>query len=56
VSLQGTEEKGIFHGGTVLLIIGWFLAVYYTNTYSGGKLRDLLFHYKAGESSPWLSS
>ena len=39
----------------MLLIVGWFLAVYYTNTYSGGKLRELLFHYKAGASSPWLS-
>ena len=52
---KGLKKKGFAMAGTVLLIIGWFLAVYYTNTYSGGKLRDLLFHYKAGESSPWLS-
>ena len=52
---KGLKKKGLSMAGTVLLIIGWFLAVYYTNTYSGGKLRDLLFHYKAGESSPWLS-
>ena len=52
---KGLKKKGFSMAGTVLLIIGWFLAVYYTNTYSGGKLRELLFHYKAGESSPWLS-
>ena len=52
---KGLKKKGFPMAGTVLLIIGWFLAVYYTNTYSGGKLRVLLFHYKAGESSPWLS-
>ena len=52
---KGLKKKGFSMAGTVLLIIGWFLAVYYTNTYSGGKLRDLLFQYKAGESSPWLS-
>lgn len=52
---KGLKKKGFPMAGTVLLIIGWFLAVYYTNTYSGGKLRDLLFHYEAGESSPWLS-
>jgi len=52
---KGLKKKGLSMAGTVLLIIGWFLAVYYTNTYSGGKLRDLLFQYKAGESSPWLS-
>ena len=52
---KGLKKKGFSMAGTVLLIIGWFLAVYYTNTYSGGKLRELLFHYIAGESSPWLS-
>ena len=52
---KGLKKKGFSMAGTVLLIIGWFLAVYYTNTYSGDKLRELLFHYKAGESSPWLS-
>ena len=34
--------------------IGWFLAVYYTNNYSGSKVRDL-FNYKASESSVWIS-
>lgn len=52
---KGLKKKGSSTAGTVLLIVGWFLAVYYTNTYSGGKLRELLFHYKAGASSPWLS-
>jgi len=37
-----------------LLAIGCFLAVYYTNSYSGSKLRALL-GYTPGESSPWLS-
>ena len=40
--------------GMVSLIAGWFLAVYYTNSYSGSKVRDL-FGYTAGESSPWIS-
>ena len=52
---KGLKKKRFSMAGTVLLIIGWFLAVYYTNTYSGGKRRELLFHYKAGEASPWLS-
>ena len=51
---KGLKKKGLPMAGTVLLLVGWFLAVYYTNSYSGGKVRDL-FHYAAGESSPWLS-
>ncbi|MCR5675225.1 MAG: phosphatase PAP2 family protein [Lachnospiraceae bacterium] len=51
---KGLKKKGLPAAGTVLLITGWFLAVYYTNSYSGGKVRDL-FHYTAGESSPWIS-
>jgi TRAP-type uncharacterized transport system fused permease subunit len=50
---KGLKKKGLPTAGTILLLIGWFLAVYYTNSYSGGKVRDL-FHY-APESSPWLS-
>ena len=52
---KGLKKKGLPMAGTVLLIAGWFLAVYYTNSYSGGKVRDL-FHYTAGESSPWISA
>ncbi len=51
---KGLKKKGLPMAGTALLIIGWFLAVCYTNSYSGGKVRDL-FHYTAGESSPWIS-
>lgn len=53
---KGFRSKGEhFHmAGTVLLGTGWFLAVYYTNSYSGSKVRDL-FHYHVGESSPWVS-
>ncbi len=34
-----------------LLIIGWFMAVYYSNSYNGSKVREL-FGYVAGESAP----
>ena len=51
---KGLKKKGLPMAGTLLLITGWFLAVYYTNSYSGGKVRDL-FRYTAGESSPWIS-
>ncbi len=51
---KGLRKKGFAAAGRLLLFIGWFLAVYYTNSYSGGKLRELL-GYKAGESSPMLS-
>ena len=51
---KGLKKKGLPMAGTLLLLIGWFLAVYYTNSYSGAKVRAL-FQYTAGESSPWLS-
>lgn len=51
---KGLQKKGYPMAGTLMLIIGWFMAVYYTNSYSGSKLRDL-FHYTAGESSGWVS-
>jgi membrane-associated phospholipid phosphatase len=51
---KGMKKKGLPSAGMLLLITGWFFAVYYTNSYSGDKVRDL-FHYTAGESSPWLS-
>ena len=37
-----------------LLILGWFLAVYYSNSYNGKAVRAL-FGYTAGESSALLS-
>ena len=52
---KGLRKKGLPIAGTALLFAGWFLAVYYTNSYSGSKVRDL-FHYTAGESSPWISA
>ena len=51
---KGLKKKNYPIAGMVMLLIGWFLAVYYTNSYSGSKLRDL-FHYTPGESSPWIS-
>lgn len=51
---KGLKKKGLTMAGMVSLIAGWFLAVYYTNSYSGSKVRDL-FGYTAGESSPWIS-
>ena len=51
---KGMKKIGLPSAGMLLLITGWFFAVYYTNSYSGDKVRDL-FHYTAGESSPWLS-
>ena len=38
----------------VLLLVGWFMAVYYSNSYNGKAVRAL-FGYTAGESSPALS-
>ena len=38
----------------VLLVLGWFMAVYYSNSYNGKAVRAL-FGYVAGESSPLLS-
>ncbi|MBR3015888.1 MAG: phosphatase PAP2 family protein [Clostridia bacterium] len=37
-----------------LLLVGWFLAVYYSNSYNGKSVRAL-FGYVAGESDPLLS-
>ena len=37
-----------------LLLVGWFLAVYYSNSYNGKTVRAL-FGYVAGESDPLLS-
>ena len=37
-----------------LLLLGWFMAVYYSNSYNGKSVRAL-FGYTAGESSVWLS-
>lgn len=39
---------------TVLAVLGWFMAVYYSNSYNGKVVRAL-FAYTAGESSPLLS-
>ena len=38
----------------VLLILGYYMAVYYSNSYFGYNIREL-FGYTAGESSPLLS-
>ena len=38
----------------VLLIVGYYMAVYYSNSYNGKNVRAL-FEYTAGESSPLLS-
>ena len=38
----------------MLLVLGWFFAVYYSNSYNGKAVRAL-FGYIAGESSPALS-
>jgi len=38
----------------VLLVISYFMAVYYSNSYNGSKVRDL-FGYTAGETSVLLS-
>ena len=53
----GLKEKG---GGYrllawTLLILGWFMAVYYSNSYNGKVVRAL-FNYTAGESSAALSA
>ncbi len=51
---KGLRNKGFVTAGKLLCVIGWFLAVYYTNSYSGAKLRELM-HFKAGESSFFLA-
>ena len=38
----------------IILIIAFFLAVYYSNSYNGSKVREL-FGYKAGESNAAMS-
>ena len=38
----------------VIMILSYFMAVYYSNSYNGAKVREL-FGYAAGESSPLLS-
>ena len=38
----------------VLLVIAYFLAVYYSNSYNGSKVREL-FGYTAGSTFAWLS-
>lgn len=49
----GLRKKGSRFGALAwtMLIIGWFMAVYYSNSYNGSKVREL-FGYVAGESSP----
>lgn len=53
----GLRAKGrAFHAlAWMLLIVGCFMAVYYSNQYNGAKVRQL-FGYVAGESSPLLSA
>ena len=52
----GLREKGEKYHllAWVLLILGCFMAVYYTNNYSGKVFREVL-GYTAGESSPAMS-
>ena len=52
----GLREKGEKYHllAWVLLILGCFMAVYYTNNYSGKVFREV-FGYTAGESSPAMS-
>lgn len=52
----GLKQKGKrFHLlAWTLLILGWLMAVYYSNSYNGKAVRALL-GYTAGESSPALS-
>ena len=40
---------------SVLMVIAYFMAVYYSNNYNGSKVREL-FGYTAGDSSPLLSA
>ena len=52
----GLKEKGKKYRllAWTLLVIAYFIAVYYSNSYNGEKIRDIL-GYTAGESSPLLS-
>ena len=53
---KGLIQKGSSYRllAKVLLCIAYFMAVYYSNSYNGGKVREL-FGYTAGSSSAWLS-
>lgn len=53
---KGLRKKGSSYHmlAVVLLAASYFLAVYYSNSYNGEKVREL-FGYTAGKSSPWLS-
>ena len=44
----------LFMLALVVMVISYFMAVYYSNSYNGSKVREL-FGYSAGESSPMLS-
>jgi membrane-associated phospholipid phosphatase len=52
----GLKKKGVrYHAlACVLLVLSFFMAVYYSNSYNGKSVRAL-FGYVAGESSPMLS-
>jgi len=52
----GLKKKGSEYRllAWTLLILGWFMAVFYSNNYNGKAVRAL-FGYTAGESSPLLS-
>jgi len=50
----GLKQKGNAHLGKVLLVASCFLAVYYSNSYNGSKVREL-FKYTAGQSETILS-
>jgi membrane-associated phospholipid phosphatase len=53
---KGLMKKGSRFGMLAWIIMGvsYFMAVYYSNSYNGSKVRAL-FDYTAGESSPMLS-
>ncbi|MBQ4436884.1 MAG: phosphatase PAP2 family protein [Clostridia bacterium] len=53
---KGLMKKGSRYRllAIVLLAVSYFMAVYYSNSYNGGKVREL-FGYTAGESSACLS-
>ena len=53
---KGLKKKGSSYNllANVLLVIAYFAAVYYSNSYNGAKVRELL-GYSAGSSSAWLS-
>jgi len=50
----GFKKKGRAFLGIVLLTAAYFLAVYYSNSYNGSKVRAL-FGYTAGETSGWIA-